>query len=69
MTTKTNEVLTKGLRATLKEMFANELDKIPGYLNELEAKERLDYLLKIMPFVLPKVDKIDYSNGEPLQWD
>ena len=48
--------LTKELRTILKDVLYNELEKIEELLDSLETKERLDMLIKLMPFALPKVD-------------
>ena len=63
MNTKTTEVLTTDLRTTLKELFVRELEQLPAVLEGLEPKERLDYLLKLMPFVLPKVINVSHATG------
>lgn len=60
-----NEVITKDLRNQLKELVKAELDKLPDTLENIESKERLDILLKLMPFVLPKVKGVNHSLGEP----
>jgi hypothetical protein len=54
-TTKTTDVLTSNLRGTLKEWFAKELEQVPAYIECLEPKERLSYLLKLMPFVMSTI--------------
>jgi hypothetical protein len=61
-------VLTSYLRGTLKECFAKELAQLPAYMEGLEPKERLDYLLKLMPFVMPKVSSVEHDEGEPASW-
>ncbi len=43
--------ITTDLRKELKKIFATELKKLPEYLNDLHSKEKLDYLIKLMPFV------------------
>ena len=48
----------------MKEMFAKELEQLPSLIAELPAKEHLDYFLKPMPFVLPKVNNVYHHNGE-----
>ncbi len=58
-------LLTTDLRKELKGIFANELKKLPEYLNDLQPKEKLDYLIKLMPFVFPKIHNITHENGEP----
>ena len=60
-----NEVITKDLRNQLKELVKTELDKLPDTLENMEPKERLEIVLKLMPFVLPKVKGVNHSLGEP----
>ncbi len=50
--------LTKELRTILKDVLYNELEKIEELLEFLEPKERLELVIKILLFILPKVDKI-----------
>ena len=57
--------LTKELRTILKDVIYNELDKIEELLESLEPKERLELVIKILPFILPKVDKIRHTYNEP----
>lgn len=62
-------ILTKDLRTTIKAMMQKEIEKLPETLEQLEPKERLNILCKLMPFVLPKVDSVSATQGEPLSWD
>ena len=48
-----------------KDVLYNELEKIEELLDSLEPKERLDLVIKILPFILPKVDKIGHTYNEP----
>jgi hypothetical protein len=57
--------VTRELRETLKATLANELEQIPELLNELSTEKRLDYLMKLLPYVLPKVQSIEMNKGEP----
>ena len=57
--------LTKELRTILKDVLYNELEKIEELLDSLEPKERLELVIKLIPFVLPKVDKIGHTSNEP----
>jgi len=54
------------LRSQLKTLFQAELERIPELLEGLEDKERLQMILKMMPFVMPKVDKVNISHGEAM---
>jgi hypothetical protein len=49
------------LRKTLKGIVAAELDGLPQTLAELPARERLELLIKLLPFCLPKVNTISGS--------
>ena len=66
--TETNEVITQDLRANLKKLIAKELDNLPEYLEILPAKDRLNYLIKLMPYVFPKLETIRHNNGESSDW-
>jgi hypothetical protein len=57
--------ITIELRKTLKGIVASELEALPGTLEQLEPRERLELLVKLLPFCLPKVDSISgvYDTG------
>jgi hypothetical protein len=50
--------VTSELRKTLKGIIAAELDALPTTLADLPARERLELLIKLLPFALPKVNTI-----------
>ena len=60
--------LTKELRAILKDVLYEEIDRLPERLDELDAKERLELVIKLMPFVFPKVQSVSQSLDEPISW-
>lgn len=63
---KTKEqVLTMGLRDTLKAIMQNEIEKLPETLEALEPKERINVVCKLMPYVFPKVEAVRLKEGEP----
>lgn len=57
--------LTKELRTILKNVLYNELENIEELLESLEPKERLELVIKLIPFILPKVDRIGHTYNEP----
>lgn len=66
---KTKEqILTNDLRGLLKAIMQNEIEKLPESLNQLEPRERLNIVCRLMPFVFPKVEDVSLLEGEPLQW-
>ena len=67
-TAGTENKTTKEIRNVLKEVINNELLNIESLLNELPAKERIEVVIKLIPYILPKVNNVQYSMGEPLDW-
>ena len=61
--------LTKELRTVLKNILYNEIEKIEEYLDVLEPKEKIDTIIKLMPYILPKTSTISHTANEPLDWD
>jgi hypothetical protein len=62
--------LTEELRTVLRDMIADELDALPKTLEGLTAKERLDVVIKLLPFCLPKVQSVGSNYDTPLgDWD
>ena len=57
--------LTKELRSALKDVLYDEIEQIPHRLDELEAKDRLELLVKLMPYVFPKVQLVSPSLDTP----
>ena len=56
--------LTKELRAALKNILHQEIELLPGHFDKLEPKDRLELLVKLLPFALPKVEPESYQIGE-----
>ncbi len=65
MPNKQEEILTTDLRKTLKAMFKKELEALPETLSKMEPEKRLNILIKLMPFVIPKVNSVTHRQGEP----
>ena len=60
--------MTKELRSVLKDVLYQELEQIQTHLDTLKPKERVELLIKLMPYVLPKVTSISHTTNEPLDW-
>ena len=54
------------MRAILKGLVANELELLPETFEKLEPEKRLDFVLKLLPYVLPKVEAVSMYKNEPL---
>jgi len=51
------------------EEYVYELENIEERLEELEPKQRIELLIKLMPYVFPKLETISHATNEPLQWE
>lgn len=58
----------KALRSTLKHFISDELESLPETLEELEPKDRLNFLIKLLPYAMPKTEKVKSTYGEPTDW-
>jgi hypothetical protein len=67
----TPNLLTKEMRAILKGIIAKEIELIPETLSKLEPEKRLEIVLKLLPYALPKVEAVGMYENEPLivDWD
>lgn len=52
---------SKDLRNQLKELLHKEVTNLPDLLEQMEAKDRAAFVLKLAPFVLPKVKPLNHS--------
>ena len=60
--------ITKELRSVLKDILYQELEQIQEHLETLNPKERVELLIKLMPYALPKVTSVSHTTNEPLDW-
>ena len=47
----------------------NKRNKLQDNINELEPKERIELLIKLLPYVMPKVQTVSARDGEPIGLD
>ena len=60
---------TSELRRVLKHMVDDELQNLQDNINELEPKERIELLIKLLPYVMPKVQTVIARDLEPIGID
>lgn len=65
-TDKQNEATVSDMRKSLKEMMNREIANLPNLIEQLPTEQRIGVVLKMMPFVLPKVEKVNAKSGEPM---
>ena len=56
--------VTREIRERLKDVLYNELDNLPDLLEGLSAKERVEVVIRLAPFVLPKINPVGMGTGE-----
>lgn len=47
--------ITKDIREQLKEILEGEIDNLPTYLNGLEGRDRIEMIIRLLPYVTPKL--------------
>ena len=57
--------ITSELRTALRDIIAAELDSLPKTLESFEPKERLELVIKLLPFCLPKVQSTHSNYDDP----
>ena len=60
--------LTKELRAVLKDLIHEELETLQERMDHLDPKERLEVLVKLLPYILPRVSPASYITDEPFEF-
>ena len=60
--------LTKELRAVLKDVLFNEIDQLPIHLQSLQIKDRLELVVKLLPYAIPRIEAANYKINEPNDW-
>jgi len=60
--------ITKELRSLLKDVLYEEIGALQERLDTLNPKERVELLIKLMPYALPKVTSVSHTTNEPLDW-
>ncbi|MFO8022595.1 MAG: hypothetical protein R6U65_09025 [Perlabentimonas sp.] len=53
--------VTKDLRLMLKDLLTNEVARLDETLDKAEPKERLDFLVKLFPYIMPRYEPVSYT--------
>jgi hypothetical protein len=64
---KKKETNSTELRKTMKGLVNRELEILPDLIENLPPKQRIEVILKLLPFVVPKVESISHTSGEPFE--
>ena len=53
---------SKQVKELLSDILSDEIEAMPERLNQLSDKERLDIVIKLLPYILPKQKELEISN-------
>lgn len=56
--------ITKDVREVLKKIVEDELKSLPQKLQELDSRDRLEVVIKLLPYVVPRLEAADISLTE-----
>ena len=56
-------------RESLITIFQSEVEQLPSLLNELDSKERVNVIMKLMPYIIPSVKSVQYEAGKSSKWE
>ena len=60
--------LTKEMRTILKNLLFTELENIEELMDSLDSKQRIELVIKLLPFILPKVETVCHTYNEPVDF-
>jgi hypothetical protein len=60
--------LTKEMRTILKNILFTELENIEELMDSLDSKQRIELVIKLLPFILPKVETVSHTYNEPVDF-
>ena len=58
--------LTSEIKEILGQFLQKEIDSIPDYFKEIEPKEKLEIITKLLPFVVPRQRAFDEGSNNKL---
>ena len=65
----TKNVLTVVMRGILKSFVQSEIESLPETFKNLEPEKRIEILIKLLPYVLPRIEPEKFDIGEPINLD
>lgn len=51
----TSNKLTGTTKEMISQFIENEIQQLPTLLNQMEPKEKAEYIIKLLPYILPKM--------------
>ncbi len=65
----TSNKLTGTVKEMITQFIENEVRHLPGLLNQMEPKEKADLVLKLLPYIIPKIASVDAPMEKTQRFD
>lgn len=65
----TSNKLTGSVKEMITQLIENEVKHLPGLLNQMQPKEKADLVLKLLPYIIPKIASVDAPKEKPQRMD
>ncbi len=56
--------ISYNVKELIRNILNDELQKMPGLLNKLSPKDRVETTLKLLPYLLPKAEEVQSTSGD-----
>ena len=60
----TSNKVTQDVRALLKELVSKEISNIDNLLKDAEPKDRLEFIVRLLPYTLPKFEDTVFNESQ-----
>ncbi|MGQ7867831.1 hypothetical protein [Sunxiuqinia sp. sy24] len=61
----TSNKLTGTVKEMIGQLVAKEIEHLPTILNKLEPKEKAEFIIKLLPYILPKKAPVEEPKENP----
>lgn len=65
----TSNKLTGTVKEMITQFIENEVRHLPVFLNQMEPKEKADLVLKLLPYIIPKIASVDAPKEKTQRFD
>ena len=60
----TSNKVTQDVRALLKEVVSKELSEVDKLLKDVEPRDRLEFIIRLLPYTLPKFEDTAFTDPQ-----
>lgn len=56
--------ITGAIKVVLKDVLEKEVQKLPEYLERMSVEERVNAIIKLLPYIVPRLKQVEYTEPE-----